>query len=221
MKRLSSRFVAGTLAVSSVLCGTLLYVAPPASADSSTVTVAVSNTSPVLGNYYLGDSAGAGCVIANGAQMRYETYQLNVTVPGVYTFTDEIDLAGNTDMYIAVYPLGGFNPANIHTSCISTGDENPAQIALSSATSYTLVAAAYSGQINAPTQALGFSGPGEAYLGALRVAAPIISIPMWVQAYARASQAEACTAGWNPSWEQWPHSGTGGWVCTRSVLARG
>ena len=41
----------------------------------------------------------------------------------------------------------------------------------------------------------------------------------WHQAYQRASQDAACHAGWNPSWQQWPAAGTGGWVCERTVLA--
>lgn len=194
--------------------------AHPASAMTSTVTVAVSNTSPVFGTKYLGDSNGSGCLISNTSPtLRYETYQLNVTVPGVYTFTDVIDTP-NTDMYVAVYSLGGFSQSNLNANCISTGDENPAQLNLTSATSYTLVAALYSGGSPASTQALRFDGPGEAYLGAVRQNAST-PIPMWMQAYARARQEATCEVGWGASWQPWAVPVSGGWVCTRSVPSLG
>ncbi len=46
-------------------------------------------------------------------------------------------------------------------------------------------------------------------------------IPPWVQGYGRGSAADACNDGWTASWEQWPHSGTGGWVCTREIPSLG
>jgi hypothetical protein len=46
-------------------------------------------------------------------------------------------------------------------------------------------------------------------------------IPPWVQGYGRASAQAACDDGWLASWEQWPHGGSGGWVCTRSIPSLG
>ena len=46
-------------------------------------------------------------------------------------------------------------------------------------------------------------------------------IPPWVQGYGRGSAADACKDGWTASWEQWPHGGTGGWVCTREIPSLG
>ena len=55
---------------------------------------------------------------------------------------------------------------------------------------------------------------------------------VWYQSYERSSASEACTAqaddmpwqadwgpyaNWEPSWEQWPNAGLGGWVCSRSI----
>lgn len=40
--------------------------------------------------------------------------------------------------------------------------------------------------------------------------------PDWMQQMGR-SEVEACPAGWNPSWAQWPNEGTGGFVCTRTL----
>lgn len=215
----SSRFVKSVLAVVVLMTGSVIG-AHPASAMTSTVTVALTNTSPILGNRYLGDSNGSGCLISSsGSALRYETYQLNVTVPGVYTFTDLIDTP-NTDVYVAVYPLGAFNSSNIATNCISTGDDGPALLDLSSATSYTLVAALYSGQAWASSQAIGLDGPGEAYLGAVRQNAST-PIPMWMQAYARARQEATCEVGWGASWQPWAVPVSGGWVCTRSVPSLG
>jgi hypothetical protein len=47
------------------------------------------------------------------------------------------------------------------------------------------------------------------------------SIPVWVQAYGRASAGATCLEGWYPSWESWAEPVTGGWVCTRSIASRG
>ncbi len=41
--------------------------------------------------------------------------------------------------------------------------------------------------------------------------------PPWQQAYARAA-IDTCAPGWNPSWEQWPNRGTGGFTCTRTLV---
>jgi hypothetical protein len=38
--------------------------------------------------------------------------------------------------------------------------------------------------------------------------------PSWAQAYGRSAGA-TCLQGWNPSWAEWPNSGTGGFVCLR------
>lgn len=46
-------------------------------------------------------------------------------------------------------------------------------------------------------------------------------IPPWVQGYGRTHAADTCLHGWNPSWELWPHGGTGGWVCTREIPSLG
>jgi hypothetical protein len=46
-------------------------------------------------------------------------------------------------------------------------------------------------------------------------------IPPWVQGYGRGASTDACKDGWDPSWEQWPNEGRGGWVCTRSVPSLG
>jgi len=42
------------------------------------------------------------------------------------------------------------------------------------------------------------------------------SAPSWFQSYGRDASV-ACLAGWNPSWAQWPGSGTGGYVCNREI----
>lgn len=49
----------------------------------------------------------------------------------------------------------------------------------------------------------------------------VAPIPDWVQGYARAEKSATCIEGWEPSWEQWPNGGKGGYVCTRSVPAYG
>lgn len=49
----------------------------------------------------------------------------------------------------------------------------------------------------------------------------VAPIPEWVQAYARADNSATCLDNWEPSWEQWPNGGMGGYVCTRSVPAYG
>ncbi len=41
------------------------------------------------------------------------------------------------------------------------------------------------------------------------------------QGYARVSATDTCQDGWSASWEQWPHLGTGGWVCTREIPSLG
>lgn len=57
------------------------------------------------------------------------------------------------------------------------------------------------------------------YVG-IPLAAPA-PIPMWVQGYARQAATDVCLDGWVASWEMWPHGGTGGWVCTRSIPSIG
>lgn len=54
-------------------------------------------------------------------------------------------------------------------------------------------------------------------LGTLSSSSP--DLTPWVQAYQRPSKDASCRSGWNPSWQQWPGNGVGGWVCTREVLA--
>ena len=44
--------------------------------------------------------------------------------------------------------------------------------------------------------------------------------PIWLQQSGRALDA-ACPLGWGPSWAEWARAATGGWVCTREVLAGG
>jgi hypothetical protein len=46
-------------------------------------------------------------------------------------------------------------------------------------------------------------------------------IPWWVQAYGRANKDATCESGWEPSWQEWAASVTGGWVCTRSIPSLG
>lgn len=38
--------------------------------------------------------------------------------------------------------------------------------------------------------------------------------PDWMKQYARA-EGETCDPDWSPSWAQWPHGGTGGFVCVQ------
>jgi hypothetical protein len=45
--------------------------------------------------------------------------------------------------------------------------------------------------------------------------------PPWVQSYGRPSAEAGCDDGWSPSWEQWPHGGQGGYVCTREIPSLG
>ena len=43
----------------------------------------------------------------------------------------------------------------------------------------------------------------------------------WQQATGRSSSTAPCPDGYSGSWAQWPHGGTGGWVCVREVPAYG
>ena len=45
-------------------------------------------------------------------------------------------------------------------------------------------------------------------------AAPVL---MWQQAYSRGSATDSCQDGYTPSWDTWPNSGAGGFVCNRFV----
>lgn len=45
--------------------------------------------------------------------------------------------------------------------------------------------------------------------------------PPWVQAYGRFGADATCETGWDPSWQEWAQSVTGGWVCTKSVATYG
>ncbi len=40
---------------------------------------------------------------------------------------------------------------------------------------------------------------------------------IWYQSVGRSSDAAPCADGWEPSWAQWPHEGTGGPVCNRQI----
>jgi hypothetical protein len=57
-----------------------------------------------------------------------------------------------------------------------------------------------------PTLASSSSSAGEA--------APVL---MWQQAYGRASATDSCQDGYTPTWDTWPNSGAGGFVCNRFV----
>ena len=46
-------------------------------------------------------------------------------------------------------------------------------------------------------------------------------IPGWMQSVGRANADAKCEAGWNPSWQSWAQSVTGGWVCTRIIPSLG
>jgi hypothetical protein len=41
--------------------------------------------------------------------------------------------------------------------------------------------------------------------------------PSWFKSYLRVSPEIECESGWSPSWEQWPHGGTGGFVCNQEI----
>ena len=43
------------------------------------------------------------------------------------------------------------------------------------------------------------------------------SVLMWQQAYGRASATDSCQDGYTPTWDTWPNSGAGGFVCNRFV----
>jgi hypothetical protein len=74
-----------------------------------------------------------------------------------------------------------------------------------------------------------YSGPGlggnvveiVATVGTAADAQAPLPIPDWIQAYGRASSDASCNSGWNPSWQEWPNGGRGGYVCTRSIPALG
>ena len=55
----------------------------------------------------------------------------------------------------------------------------------------------------------------------VQIGHPAQALPPWVQGHGRGSAADACLDGWTASWDQRPHGGTGGWVCTRSVPSLG
>lgn len=208
--------------ISALSLATLLTLggvaAAPAQAATSALTVGVTNSSPILGNYYFGDSGSGGCGISgSGSQLRYQTYQINITAADLYTFNDLTD-SPDVDLEIGVYPLGAFNPASPSTGCISTADDPGASMNLG-AGSYTLVALVFSGHVHGPVQSFSLSGSGSAYLGAaVADAGNASAIPSWMQAYARHS-AEACKGSWGASWQQWPNGGQGGWVCTRTIAS--
>jgi hypothetical protein len=42
--------------------------------------------------------------------------------------------------------------------------------------------------------------------------------PLWHLSIGRASADAACPNGYSPSWDYWPHGGTGGFVCNRVVF---
>ncbi len=67
------------------------------------------------------------------------------------------------------------------------------------------------------------SNSGYPFLTALHTSNPCIEFdpaslpPSWYQSMVRDSQESVCPEGWNPSWDLWPHGGTGGWVCNREI----
>ncbi len=64
-------------------------------------------------------------------------------------------------------------------------------------------------------------GSGVAgYLFTVTVGGPAASTTppeMWFQSYGRAGGDTECLVGWSPSYAMWPNDGTGGWVCDRRV----
>lgn len=66
----------------------------------------------------------------------------------------------------------------------------------------------------------GLSGTPRVAFGTLS-SSPSGALPSWLRSYARAHETDACEAGWTPSWEEWPHAGSGGWTCTQATVWNG
>jgi hypothetical protein len=45
------------------------------------------------------------------------------------------------------------------------------------------------------------------------------NLTLWHQSVGRGSPEETCPSGYAASWEEWPHGGAGGWVCTKDQYA--
>ena len=78
-----------------------------------------------------------------------------------------------------------------------------------------------------PAQAKGVDGAEDCVAQVVEVGGELENecapapIPTWQMAYALEKSTDECLTGWNPSWQQWPHGGRGGYVCVREVASLG
>lgn len=200
----------------SALMGVASLAAPAARAEVTTLSTVVSADDATY-PYRIGD----GCIFTTTGSptpepRNYVVRRLTVSVPGTYLYRDRYS-TGGVDMGLAVYPVGGFDPANPSARCITSGDDDEA-FDLSSASSYTIVATTYNASRSG---ALIFTldGPGAATLSAQSAGEASRDLSIWQQSHARATAQDPCGQGWGPTWMQWPNDGAGGWACVRHVYS--
>ena len=200
--------VAASLVV--VLSG--IGLAPAASAATQDITFTNATTSNGLG------TSSVNGVYAVGSTIYAATYGgLSISTDGGATFTNYTTDNGLGDNYmLGVYAEGSTIYAatagglSISTNGGATFTNKTITDGLG--TSFVNGVYAQGGTIYAAT------GSGLSFYVAPPASSPI---PMWQQAIGRASASAPCPDGYTGSWDTWPNSGTGGFVCNRFIPAYG
>ncbi len=228
---MSLRRIAASVAVAVMIASGVSLVTAPAS-SAGTTGWAGTLGSEIMESW----SADATTCPTPGFESwrHYNVQSFSVSSDGDYTLAIE-SAAGMgtspTGTLIAVYE-DSFDSSAWLTNCIgysSSGSlPNSAGASLQAGRTYFAVVLNLQGW-NDPLDAEGeggtfsgtISGPGTVTFDALMSPDTYVPIPPWVQGYGRHSQADLCLDGWTASWEQWPHGGSGGWVCTREIPSLG
>jgi hypothetical protein len=199
-----------------IAVGLALGAAPAASA-AGTVSITTDCNSDVDLYANVGDTViiTLSDVCAGGETVGGFVYNINGPFPDGYS---ESGYFGTADVINSAYTWSSSSYSN-DWGAYSDGT-GTTQVTTSLLASNGASVPLTIGSTVAVTGPNGYIGPFRIiYRGSERMDAT--PIPPWVQGYGRGGAADACNDGWVASWEQWPHGGTGGWVCTREIPSLG
>ncbi len=201
-----------TTAVAALIAGGFTVAAIPAQAGTASITGSITESSiDISASYPWQDCTFNTWGVPLQAGMRTFT----VTEAGTYSFTGTSTPSGTTYMNIS---HDSYSVAN----CVAAGvDSFSANLEPGQTYVMTIWLCHQCSTNFLGDYSIDASGPGDINVDSTAGGDAYLPIPAWVQSYGRGSTEEICKSGWNPSWELWPHDGTGGWVCTREIPSLG
>lgn len=213
---MSIRRVAASVAAAALIAGGVAMGAAPAASAAGTVSITTDCNGDVDLYAHVGDTViitlSDVCAAGSDGGVVY-----NINAPFPYEYT-ESGYFGAADVINSAYTWSSSVYSN-DWGAYSDGSgttQITTSLLASNGASVPLTIGSTVAMIGADGYDLSFR---IIYRGTEKIGAT--PIPPWVQGYGRGSAADACNDGWAASWEQWPHDGTGGWVCTRVIPSLG